>query len=39
MQEVLTLEEEQQSQEAAEEKGESMYHSTFILSMYVFQMI
>lgn len=39
MQEVLTPEEEQQSQEAAEEKGESAYHSTSISLMYVFQMI
>lgn len=38
MQEILTSEEEQ-SLEAAEERGESVYHLTSILPNYVFQII
>lgn len=38
MQEILTSEEDQ-SLEAAVEKGESVYHLTSILSNYVFQII
>jgi len=38
MQEMRTSEEEQ-SLEAAEEKGESVYYLTSVLSNYVFQII
>lgn len=38
MQEILASEEDQ-SLEAAEEKGESVYHLTSVLSNYVFQIV
>lgn len=38
MKEILTSDEDQ-SLEAAEEKGESVYHLTSVLSNYVFQIV